>query len=210
VVHEAPAKAGAPRLVRVELVPTVGDPRFSYRQGDVPAASHPTIAAALARLAGAGPNDVVWDPFVGSGLELCERSLLGPSRRLLGTDLDVAALDVARENLRAAGARSFELVRADALAFRPAERPSVILTNPPMGRRVHRSADLGALLERFVAHAAAVLAPDRGRLVWITPMPDRTGAAARRAGLSPQFERDVDMGGFRARMQVLTAARRRA
>ncbi len=45
------------------------DPRFSYRSEDVRAASHPTLAAALARVAGARADDIVWDPFVGSGLE---------------------------------------------------------------------------------------------------------------------------------------------
>ena len=60
----------------VELRPRWTDERFAYRRGDVPAASHPTIAAALAQLAGVRADDVVWDPFVGSGLELAER--LGP------------------------------------------------------------------------------------------------------------------------------------
>ena len=32
-------------------------------------------------------NDLVWDPFVGSGTELCERALLGPYRALVGSDL---------------------------------------------------------------------------------------------------------------------------
>src|ERR1035438_1406616 len=41
------------------------DPRFTWRRGDVPAASHPTLAAALARVAGVRDDDVVWDPFAG-------------------------------------------------------------------------------------------------------------------------------------------------
>src|SRR5262249_5372397 len=47
------ARAGAPRQLDVEvaLVPRgVPDPRFAYRVADVSAASHPTIAAALARV----------------------------------------------------------------------------------------------------------------------------------------------------------------
>ncbi|MFY0536671.1 TRM11 family SAM-dependent methyltransferase [Nannocystis pusilla] len=116
------------------------DPRFSYRSGDVPAASHPTIAAALARLAEVRQDDVVWDPFVGSGLELCERGLLGPAASLLGTDLDPRALAVAAANLRNAGLRA-ELTQADATTHRPAG-VTLIVTNPPMGRRVHRG-DVG-------------------------------------------------------------------
>ena len=39
---------------RALVTPHVPDPRFAYRVGDVPAASHPTIAAALAREADPG------------------------------------------------------------------------------------------------------------------------------------------------------------
>ncbi|MGK4003004.1 HEAT repeat domain-containing protein [Sorangium sp. So ce1036] len=195
VVHE-----GAGR-VRVELAPRLPDPRFSYRRGDVPAASHPTIAAALARIAGVRGDDVVWDPFVGSGLELCERALLGPYRRLVGSDRDPRALRIARENLDAAGARGAELLQRDACsAPPPGDAPTLILTNPPLGRRVERTGDLDALLTRFVESAARALAPG-GRLVWISPFPERTEAAARRSGLRPEVLQRVDMGGFDAQIQ---------
>jgi 23S rRNA G2445 N2-methylase RlmL len=186
--------------LRVELVPRFDDARFAYRLGDVPAASHPTLAAALARVGGVRDDDVVWDPFAGSGTELCERALAGPYRRLFGTDLDPAALAVAARNLEAAHARA-DLVNADALVWSPPEPPTLILTNPPMGRRVLRGPDLGAVLERLVAHAAAVLAPG-GRLVWLSPMPGRTAAAASRAGLALTSTTTVDMGGFHADLQA--------
>src|SRR5262249_44563297 len=89
----------SPYGVAMELRPRGPDPRFAYRVGDVAAASHPTIAAALARLGGVKANDVVWDPFVGSGLELIERARLGPFKQLHGTDLDPRAIEVARANL---------------------------------------------------------------------------------------------------------------
>ncbi|WP_438032280.1 HEAT repeat domain-containing protein [Sorangium sp. So ce204] len=187
--------------VRVELAPRLPDPRFAYRRGDVPAASHPTIAAALARIAGARGDDVVWDPFVGSGLELCERALLGPYRRLVGSDRDPRALQIARENLDAAGARGAELLQRDAGgAPPPGEAPTLILTNPPLGRRVERTGDLDAMLDRFVEGAARALAPG-GRMVWISPFPERTEAAARRSGLRPEVLLRVDMGGFDAQIQ---------
>ncbi|WP_437275651.1 HEAT repeat domain-containing protein [Sorangium sp. So ce375] len=187
--------------VRVELAPRLPDPRFAYRRGDVPAASHPTIAAALARIAGVRGDDVVWDPFVGSGLELCERALLGPYRRLVGSDRDPRALQIARENLDAAGARDAELLQRDACgAPPPGEPPTLILTNPPLGRRVERTGDLDAMLDRFVEGAARALAPG-GRMVWISPFPERTEATARRSGLRPEALLRVDMGGFDAQIQ---------
>jgi precorrin-6B methylase 2 len=185
------------------LVPRLDpDPRFGYRRADVPAASHPTIAAALARFAGSQADEVVWDPFVGSGLELIERARLGPVRELWGTDLDPRALAAARRNLDAAGIPGAQLVLGDALSFSPPS-PSLIISNPPMGRRVARDGSVGDLLERFVAHAANVLRPG-GRLVWLSPVGKRTERRARELGLALISGPEVDLGGFTATLQRFT------
>jgi predicted RNA methylase len=175
------------------------DPRFAYRMKDVPAASHPTLAAALARVAGARADDIVWDPFVGSGLELIERARLGPYRALHGSDLDSQALAAARENAARADVQRLSLSQGDALQQR-IPGLSLIITNPPMGRRVTRDGNLGSLLDAFVSHAAACLVPS-GRLIWLSPLPDRTATSARRAGLRVTRYEPVDMGGFRAELQ---------
>ena len=189
--------------VGVTLSPLrLDDPRFAYRVGDVPAASHPTIAAALARVAGAKKNDVVWDPFVGSGTELIERARLGPYQSLHGSDREPAALAITRQNLAAAGITDVALTCADATS-QVVPGVTLILTNPPMGRRIR--SDLGALLDRFIDHAAQVLVPG-GRLVWLSPQPRRTAERAARRGLALGFHTDVDMGGFKAQLQVLRRA----
>jgi len=176
------------------------DPRFDYRSEDVPAASHPTLAAALARVAGARAEDVVWDPFVGSGLELIERGLLGPFRELHGSDLEDAALAAARSNAQRAQLE-VRLVQGDARSHR-VKHVSLIITNPPMGRRVTRDGNLGPLLDAFLANAAACLAPG-GRLVWLSPFADRTAASARRLGFQVTRYEPVDLGGFPAELQRL-------
>jgi predicted RNA methylase len=175
------------------------DPRFAYRAKDVRAASHPTLAAALARVAGARPDDIVWDPFVGSGLELIERARLGAYRELHGSDLDPQALAAARDNATRANVHDVHLSQGDALGQR-VPGVSLIITNPPMGRRVARDGNLGVLLDSFVKHAAASLVSG-GRLVWLSPLPDRTAAAARRAGLQVTRHESVDLGGFLAELQ---------
>jgi 23S rRNA G2445 N2-methylase RlmL len=188
--------------LHVELEPrAMPDPRFTYRTGDVPAASHPTLAAALARVAGARADDVVWDPFVGSGSELVERARLGPYASLHGSDVDARALDVARANLRAAGIEGASLVQADATTHAP-PGVTLVLTNPPMGRRVARG-ELAPLLDRFVAHVARTLRPG-GRLVWLSPMPERTRGRLVAAGLVIDHAALVDMGGFSAELQRAT------
>lgn len=189
-------QAAEPYLVLAPLA--FDDPRFAYRQREVRAASHPTVAAALARAAGARPDDVVWDPFVGSGLELVERAKLGAYRALLGSDLAPDALEAARENLAAAGVQA-ELRTGDATELRP-EGVSLVLTNPPMGRRLVRDRSLGLLLETFVTHAARVLVRG-GRLVWLSPLPERTRRVAHEVGLRGGPGVLVDMGGFEAELQ---------
>lgn len=199
-------EVGASPSSVLRFVPNLDpDPRFSYRQRDVPAASHPTIAAALARVAQVSVDDVVWDPFVGSGLELVERARLGPYRRLIGSDLDPRALDAARANLIAAKVRDFELVQADARVFSP-DAVTLVISNPPMGRRVARDGSLAALLEGFVARVAATLTRS-GRAVFLSPLPARTESWAKEKGLS--FERGprVDLGGFDAEIQTLKWSR---
>jgi hypothetical protein len=185
----------------LELVPRRrADDRFAWRVRDVPSASHPTIAAALARIAGARPDDVVWDPFVGSGAELVERARLGAYRALIGSDIDRRALDAAKANVAAAGLESVALVRADARA--PAVRGvDLVITNPPLGRRLRGDAAglLGAALPAF-----ATAMRSNARLVWITPAPARTDPIARGTGLALDHERDVDLGGFVARLQRWT------
>ncbi|MEO6575729.1 MAG: methyltransferase, partial [Polyangiaceae bacterium] len=191
----------SPEKLRIEISPRkLEDPRFTYRLKDVPAASHPTLAAALARIAGTRAEDVVWDPFVGSATDLVERAKLGPYRELHGSDIDASALDAARANLALAGIQA-ELTVADACTHAP-RGVTLILTNPPMGHRVLRHANLAELLERFIQHAATTLQPG-GRMVWISPMGERTKAWAHATGLGLELAHDVDMGGFTAQIQVL-------
>lgn len=210
IVHEAS------EMIRVELVPSAVDPRFRYRVADVPAASHPTLAAALVRIAGSSPNDVVWDPFVGSGLELCERAIAGPYAALIGTDREPSALEAARKNLDAVsvggvgGARDATLVAADATLWRPSgSAPTLVISNPPMGRRIERTRDLGPMLTRALANVHRALAPG-GRIVWISPLPELTRGEAERLHLVMKKALTVDMGGFSAEIQVLDKPKPRA
>lgn len=192
-----------PGSVLLELEPRrMSDPRFAYRVAGVPAASHPTIAAALARLAVEHsldpPGDVVWDPFVGSGLELVERALRAPVRALVGTDIDPDALAAAAANLAAAHVAA-ELRLGDSLAGE-APRATAIISNPPMGRRVARGR-AEELLLRLVDRAGEVL-PAGGILCWISPQPGKTRARAARHHLGLVAAQPLDMGGFAAEIQV--------
>ena len=203
ILHVNDAPKGLSPHLTITLEPRdFGASRFAYRERDVPAASHPNIAAALVRTAGLQASDVVWDPFCGSGLELCERVLAGPYRRIIGSDIEERALNAARANLTAIGMRDpAELVIADALKWAP-QNVTLIITNPPMGIRVARDGSIRDLLDGFIRHAARVLRPG-GRMVWLNPMPQATEAAIGDSGMQRVRMAVVDMGGFDAELQVL-------
>lgn len=179
------------------------DPRFGYRVADVRAASHPTLAATLAWLGAPKPGERVWDPFCGSAGELIECSLLQPDLELWGTDTDEAALAAARANVEAAhlDPARVHLSRADARTA-TVTAADLIVTNPPMGRRIARDGSLRPLLKSFVEHSASVLVPG-GRLVWVTPLPEFTAEVAIDRGLRSDELGTFDMGGFTVGLQRL-------
>jgi 23S rRNA G2445 N2-methylase RlmL len=193
--------------VSVEARPkAIDDPRFTYRLADVPASSHPTIAAALAHVAGVRRDEVVWDPFVGAGAELIERARLGPYRAMYGCDVDPAAIAAATRNLEAAGHNAL-LVLSDARASRPPEPVSLVITNPPMGRRVLERRAIEPLFDAVLANVRASMRRD-GRVVMLSPIFGRSVELATRHGFRVERRGAIDLGGFDAELQVLEVKRR--
>ena len=196
-----PAHGGSSVELRPRLTP---DPRLYFRQDDVPAASHPPLAACMARLAGKVDGEIVWDPFCGSGLELIERALLGGVRRVHGTDLSAAAIAIAGKNFAAAKLKSVESRFACCDFRRLAEAGiepgtvTLILTNPPMGMRVPIP-NLRGLIGELFAVAAAVLRPG-GRLVFANPLRLENPHPSLRL----ESRQTVDFGGFDCRLEKYT------
>jgi 23S rRNA G2445 N2-methylase RlmL len=190
----------------VELRPRLTpDPRLWFRRQDVPAASHPPLAACMARL-GAQPGDeIVWDPFCGSGLELIERSLLGGVRKVYGTDRSREAIEITKANFVAAKLESTpaSFICCDFRDFAKAagvlpNSLSLIITNPPLGMRVPIR-NLHGLIGDLLAISAKMLRPG-GRLVFANPVRVEPVDAT----LNLQSRRVVDFGGFDCRLEVYT------
>ena len=190
--------------ISVELRPKLTpDPRFTYREADIRAASHPPLAACMARLAGRVNHEIVWDPFCGSGLELIERARLGGVERIYGTDLSPDAIAISRANFAAAkvNAAPLKLVCCDFRDYAKVEglgpkSVTLMITNPPMGRRI-RVPNLRGMLGDLFGVAAAVLRPG-GRLIFANPV----RIEPRDPSLQLRHQKVIDLGGFDCRLEM--------
>jgi 23S rRNA G2445 N2-methylase RlmL len=193
-----------PKSNRILLAPKISpDPRFTYRRRDIPAASHPPLAACMARLAGCRENEIVWDPFCGSGLELIERSILGKVSKIIGTDLNAEALQIAQQNFAAANLENIQTEFA-ATDFRKFDPGSVdlIITNPPMGKRVPIP-NLRQLIADLFNAAARHLKPN-GQLIFANPL----NITPSQRSLKRDFSQLIDFGGFHCRLEKYIAVPR--
>jgi 23S rRNA G2445 N2-methylase RlmL len=184
---------------RGHLVLDVGTLFFTARFGRlerVPASTTPVIAAVLARLTKAGPDDVVLDPFCGAGTNLVQVAEMSAPARLLGSDLDRGALAKARANLDARGIEA-QLWQADAARL-PANPHSVdrIVANLPFGKRAGSHAANVELYPAFLRRVRSVLRPT-GRAVLLTEEKRLLRDAVQRtADLSVIKEVELESGGL--------------
>lgn len=154
-----------------------------YKTEHVAASLRPTVAAAMVRLAGAGPGMTVLDPMCGAGTILAEQIELAKKRKagtvsVLGGDADPNALHCAGENLAPVGPA--ELVRWDATALPlPAESVDRVISNPPFGKQLSSPEKIGPLYHGMIREADRVLKPG-GRAVYLVaedePLREATGA----------------------------------
>lgn len=169
------------------------DTRFAYRVAEIPAASHPTVAAGLAAAARPQQGDRIWDPFVGSGLELIEAGRQARCALLLGSDLDARALDCARANAQAAGLQlRLEQVDARRIDLPPLDK---VISNPPHGRRVAQDQDLKALYTAVFERAWGALV-EGGEIHWLCPQPEWIHQRALAKGGQSEIRGRMDLGGL--------------
>jgi release factor glutamine methyltransferase len=114
------------------------------------------VELALERIAAGAPRRVL-DLATGSGCVSIAIARARPRARVVATEIDRAALEVARENARRHGAENVEFVESDWFGTLGAARFDVIVANPPYLAEGDPHLDEGDL--RFEPRRALVAGP---------------------------------------------------
>ena len=173
--------------------------RRAYKVASQPGSLKPPVAYCLALLAALAPGALTLDLACGAGTILVEAAALAPGGALIGVDVEPHAIELARENLDAAGlaariaggdelatiphppalapAPVALLYHGDAAAAPlPARSVDAVITNLPWGKQVAAGDDLSALYAGVLGAVARALRP-AGRAVLLTDQADLLLAA---------------------------------
>jgi tRNA (guanine6-N2)-methyltransferase len=177
----------------------------TWKTEHLPASLRPAMAAAMVRLAGAAPGDVLLDPMCGAGTILGEQIELSKLRKagrveVLGGDIDMNALRAAGVNLRKVGPAF--LARWDAARL-PLATASVdrIVSNPPFGKQMATPEEIGPLYKSMIRECDRVLRVG-GRAVLLVSEMDPLRDAIKPVGWTPQKQQRVIVLGQTATISV--------
>ncbi|HKA07296.1 MAG TPA: methyltransferase domain-containing protein [Gemmataceae bacterium] len=176
-----------------------------YKVEHQPASLRPTIAAAMVRLAGAGPAEIVLDPMCGAGTLLAEQIELSKARKTgrvetWGGDRDMNMLRAAASNLHRVGPAM--LAQWDARRL-PLATTSVdrVICNPPFGKQLASPEEIGPLYRAVIRESDRVLRPG-GRAVFLVSEPEVLRNAIKPYRWQPARQLKVEVLGQEAEIGV--------
>jgi tRNA (guanine6-N2)-methyltransferase len=177
----------------------------AYKVEHQPASLRPTIAAAMVRLAGAGPGEVVLDPMCGVGTIIAEQIELSKMRKagridVWGGDREMSMLRAAASNLHRVGPAL--LVNWDATRLPlPGERVDRVVCNPPFGKQLASPEEIGPLYRAAMRECNRILRPG-GRAVFLVSDSDALRDAIRPHHWQPTRQLRVEVLGQLAAISV--------
>ncbi len=177
----------------------------TWKEEHQPASLRPTMAAAMVRLAGAAPGDVVLDPMCGAGTIIAEQIELSKQRRagrieVIGGDIDKNALRAAAANLKRVGPAL--LAHWDAKRLPLAENTvDRVICNPPFGKQLASPEEIGPLYRGLIRESHRVL-KDGGKAVLLVSEMKPLREAIRAVRWQPLRELDVRVLGQAATISV--------
>jgi tRNA (guanine6-N2)-methyltransferase len=177
----------------------------TWKEEHLPASLRPTMAAAMVRLAGAGPGDIVLDPMCGAGTILGEQIELSRQRRagrveVLGGDMDKNALRAAAANLKRVGPALLANWDAERLPL-GVESVDRIICNPPFGKQLASPEQIGPLYRSLIRESNRVL-KEGGKAVLLVSEMEPLRAATRAAHWQPLRQLSVRVLGQAATISV--------
>jgi tRNA (guanine10-N2)-dimethyltransferase len=113
------------------------------RPGFSPISLHPRLARAMVNLTGARKDDIILDPFCGTGGLLVEAGLMG--LKVVGVDIDKDMLSKAEENLKFFKIKA-KLILGDSLTRK--KRYRFVVTDLPYGKN-SKTSDIKKLFRSF-------------------------------------------------------------
>ena len=96
-----------------------------------PGSMSPKLARAMVNLAKVKKDDVVLDPFCGTGGLIIEAGVLG--NFVIGTDIDYRMVKGTKENLEYYGVKNYNIFRCDARELNLDFKVNAVVTDPPYG-----------------------------------------------------------------------------
>jgi tRNA (guanine6-N2)-methyltransferase len=170
----------------------------AYKVEHQPASLRPTMAAAMVRLAGAGPGEIVLDPMCGAATILAEQIELSKARKAgrvetWGGDRDMNMLRAAASNLHRVGPALLAHWDATRLPLAAASVDRVV-SNPPFGKQLASPEEIGPLYRAAVREYDRVLRPG-GRAVLLVSEPEALRAAVKPVGWQPSRQLRVEVLG---------------
>jgi putative N6-adenine-specific DNA methylase len=216
---------------------TSGDPlhKRGYKEGNTIAPLQESLAAAILLKAGYHKDEVLCDPFCGSGTFLIEAAMMATHTpagffrkkwgffhlpdfseeewaaikkeadlkkiplekgKIFGADKDGQSLNICAENLASTGFdEDIDLKKQDISLFQPKQTPTLLVTNPPYGKRLQSFVSTYQLLGDFLRKKqnagikSFILAPGKSSIQAIG-LPTRSVLSLSNGGL------DVDLYGI--------------
>ena len=133
--------------------------RRDWRVDNYDAQLSPPVAAAMVRLARSFKPSKIIDPFCGSGTIIIESALVIPNFTHTGFDINVSAIDLAKNRAKLAGVNvSFENKNAfeESIVY----DNSIIISNPPWGGKHALDSD-----KLFVSKLCSIISKSNGAVI---------------------------------------------
>jgi len=145
--------------IKIPLKKDFEERKPQYRPFFHPTSMHPKIARVLVNLARVKKNDLLLDPFCGTGGILIEAGLIG--LKLMGFDIDQRMVKGCKRNLKFYKLNG-DIKEENALEFNKKIRVDAIVTDLPYGRSSYASQkNLKELYRKFLKTAYNILHPNK-------------------------------------------------